>query len=148
MSSSSPAPKRPPSAAGRYLFLFLIGLALGVVATVMLMRAIQSRVDPFPRAVMHVKQWHSAQLRARLEENRCTASDVVPQLQALRVVADDLEPAFPGLAEDRRFREHASDMRGALDTALASPPTNCDALREVSKRVGESCRACHLDFRS
>ncbi|MFZ7096249.1 hypothetical protein ACOPJQ_09970 [Luteimonas dalianensis] len=149
--SNLPEPKPPsqqPSAAARYLFVLLLGLALGVFATVMVVRALQARADHFPSSVMHVKQWHMGQLLQRAEENRCNATDVLPHLRALRTMAEDLEPAFPHLRDDRRYAQAASGMRAALDDALASPPINCAGLGTTNKRLRDSCRACHQDFRS
>ncbi len=137
-----------PSAAARYLFLFLLGLSVGIFATVMVVRALQARADHFPSSVMHVQQWHMGQLLGRAEENRCNATDVLPHLRALRTMAEDLEPAFPDLSENRRYAKHAAGMRAVLDDALASPPINCSGLGAANKRIRESCRACHQDFRS
>ncbi|PJK01310.1 hypothetical protein CO641_02985 [Lysobacteraceae bacterium NML91-0213] len=149
---STPAEKpRPPSArasaAQRYLFLFVLGLVMGVVATVMLMRALQARADHFPSSVMHVQQWHLDQLRAKVEQNRCEATDTLPHLRTLRVMADDLEPAFHDLRDDRRFATAASQMRRTLDASLASPPINCGTLGTATRDIGNACRACHQDFR-
>ena len=47
-------PSRRPSAAYRYLFVGLLGLVIGLIATVMVSRAIQARQDPFPDSLMHV----------------------------------------------------------------------------------------------
>ena len=149
--SNLPEPKPPaqqPSAAVRYLFVLLLGLAVGVFATVMVVRALQERADHFPSSVMHVKQWHMGQLLQRAEENRCNATDVLPHLQALRTMAEDLEPAFPRLRDNRRYVQAASGMRATLDDALASPPINCAGLVTTNKRIRDSCRACHQDFRS
>jgi cytochrome c556 len=149
--SNLPEPKPPaqqPSAAARYLFVLLLGLAVGVFATVMVVRALQERADHFPSSVMHVKQWHMGQLLQRAEENRCNATDVLPHLQALRTMAEDLEPAFPRLRDNRRYVQAASGMRATLDDALASPPINCAGLVTTNKRIRDSCRACHQDFRS
>lgn len=140
--------QHPPPTTARYLFLFLLGLAVGVVATVMVIRAVQARTDHFPSSVMHVQQWHVGQLLKRAEENRCNAIDVLPQLQALRTMAEDLEPAFPGLRDHRGFVQHAAGMRATLDDALASPPMNCAGLEAATGRIRDSCRACHQDFRS
>ncbi len=135
------------SNATKYLFLFLIGLVIGVVATVMAMRAIQARKDHFPDSVMHVQEWHLGQLKRKVEQNRCAATDVLPNLKALRVMADDLEPAFPDLSDDKRFTEHASRMRARLDAALESPPLSCTSVSATAGRIGEACKACHQDFR-
>lgn len=144
--SESAGPKKA-SAASRYFFLFLIGLVVGAIATVMAMRALNARKDHFPDSLMHVQQWHAAQLKGSVDQNRCAATDTLPHLQALRVLGNDLEPAFPDLADDQRFKDHASKYRAALDGALASPPLNCAGVGTVLGKVGEACKACHQDFR-
>ncbi|MBX9403575.1 hypothetical protein K4L06_19885 [Lysobacter sp. BMK333-48F3] len=149
MSNTQPtdaAPKRKGNGS-KYLFLFLIGLVGGVVATVMAVRALDQRKDHFPDSVMHVQQWHLGQLKSRVEQNRCAATDTLPHVKALRTMADDLEPAFPDLKDDQRFGQHASKLRAALDGALASPPLNCAGVSAVSEQIGEACKACHQDFR-
>lgn len=145
---SSVDPNRRPSNAGRYLFLLILGLVLGVVATVMAMRALEQRKDHFPEALMHVQQWHMGQLKGDMEQNRCNATDVLPHLQALRVSANDLEAAFPDLRDDARFKTAASAMRAAADKAVANPPLTCEGVGAAMKSLGESCKACHQDFRS
>ncbi|WP_271678514.1 cytochrome c [Thermomonas mangrovi] len=145
---SSVDPNRRPSNAGRYLFLLILGLVLGVVATVMAMRALEQRKDHFPEALMHVQQWHMGQLKGDMEQNRCNATDVLPHLQALRLSANDLEAAFPDLRDDARFKTAASAMRAAADKAVANPPLTCEGVGAAMKSLGESCKACHQDFRS
>ena len=144
---SSVDPNRRPSNAGRYLFLLILGLVLGVVATVMAMRALEQRKDHFPEALMQVQQWHMGQLKGDMEQNRCNATDVLPHLQALRVSANDLEAAFPDLRDDARFKTAASAMRAAADKAVANPPLTCEGVGGAMKSLGESCKACHQDFR-
>ena len=145
---SSTDPNRKPSAAGRYLFLLLLGLVLGAVATVMLMRAWQARQDPFPDALMHVQQWHMGQLKTDMEQNRCAATDALPHLQALRMTAVDLDAAFPSLADDQRFQAASAAMRAAADKAVTNPPLTCEGLGATTKALGEACKACHQDFKS
>ena len=144
---SSVDPNRRPSNAGRYLFLLILGLVLGVVATVMAMRALEQRKDQCPEALMPVPQWHMGQLKGDMEQNRCNATDVLPHLQALRVSANDLEAAFPDLRDDARFKTAASAMRAAADKAVANPPLTCEGVGAAMKSLGESCKACHQDFR-
>ena len=144
---SSVDPNRRPSNAGRYLFLLILGLVLVVVATVMAMRALEQRKDHFPEALMHVQQWHMGQLKGDMEQNRCNATDVLPHLQALRLSANDLEAAFPDLRDDARFKTAASAMRAAADKAVANPPLTCEGVGAAMKSLGESCKACHQDFR-
>jgi len=146
--SAQPDAKPKPSAAMRYLFLFLLGLVVGTIGTVMAMRALDARRDHFPESVMHVQEWHMGQLKADIDQNRCNATDTLPHLRALRTTGDDLEAAFPDLADDQRFKDHAAKYRGTLDGALASPPLDCAGVGTTLKQVGEACKACHQDFRS
>ena len=141
-------PNRRPSNFGRYLFLLILGLVLGAIATVMAMRALNERKDHFPDALMHVQQWHMGQLKGDMEQNRCNATDVLPHLQALRLSANDLEAAFPDLRDDARFKTAASAMRAAADKAVANPPLTCEGVGAAIKSLGESCKACHQDFRN
>ena len=134
--------------ASRYLFLFLIGLVVGVIGTVMAMRAIDARQDQFPTSVMEVQGWHVGQLKANTEQNRCAATDTLPHLQALRTMANDIEPAFGDLRDDARFAKHASDLRATLDAALARPPLNCAGVGTTLASIGDDCKACHQDFRN
>ena len=136
------------SNASRYLFLFLIGLAVGIVGTVMAMRAIDARQDHFPSSVMEVQAWHMAQLKASTQQNRCAATDTLPHLQALRTMANDIEPAFGDLRDDARFSKHASDLRATLDGALAGPPLNCAGVGTTLASIGEDCKNCHQEFRN
>jgi len=131
----------------RYFFLFLVGLVAGVICTVMAMRALEARKDPFHESVMHVQQWHMGQLKANTEQNRCNATDTLPHLQALRTMADDIEPAFPDLRDDERFTKAASQLRAALDSARANPPLNCAGVGAAMQEIGAACKACHQDFR-
>ena len=144
---SSIDPNRKPSNASRYLFLLLLGVVLGVIATVMLMRAWQARQDPFPHALMHVQQWHMGQLKADMEQNRCNATDILPHLQALRMTSNDLDAAFPDLRDDQRFTTASSAMRAAMDKAIANPPLTCEGLGAAMKDIGQTCKGCHQDFR-
>ena len=135
------------SNASRYFFMFLVGLVMGAVLAVMGLRALQARQDPFPGSVMHVMAKHSGLLAKTIEENRCAATDTTPHLRTLRAMTNDLELAFPGLADDQRFRTHASDFRAKLDAGLATPPTDCASATKINASIKDSCKACHQDFR-
>lgn len=136
------------NAAARYFFLFLIGLVAGIVATLMAMRALDARKDHYPESVMHVMAAHADALKANIEQNRCAATDTLPHLQTLRMMANDIEPAFGDLREDARFAQHASDLRASLDDALANPPLACAGVEAALKDIGSDCKACHQEFRN
>ena len=151
---ANPASPRPPrnggSAASRYLFVFLLGLVIGIVALVMLLRALDGRKgwrDHYPVATMQLMSAHSAQLRDKLAANRCAATDVLPHLQALRMLGNDIDPAFTDLADNTRFAGHTGSFRATLDEALASPPMGCSSLKGTLDAIGGDCKACHTDFR-
>jgi hypothetical protein len=135
------------SNASRYLFLFLIGLVVGIIGTFMGMRAYNASRDHFPTSVMEVQGWHMGQLKADIDQNRCAATDTLPHLQALRTMANDIEPAFGEMRDNTRFTKHASDLRATLDKALASPPLNCAGVGATLASLGEDCKSCHQDFR-
>lgn len=147
-----PDPNAPTSSTARrgngsrYLFMALLGLVVGVVASVMVMRAIEQRKDPYPHAVMHVMAAHMRALKDDVAQNRCAATDVLPHLQAVRLLANDIEPAFKDLRDDAKFTKHASDLRAAADASLASPPLNCPGVQAATAKVGEACEACHREY--
>ena len=143
MTSESPAKE---SNASRYLFLFLLGLTIGVVVTVFTLRAIRARQDPFPDSVMQVMEKQFSLLDDNIKANRCMAADNLPRLQVLRAVSNDIEIAFPDLAEDTRFKNHASQLRANLDTVIAASPADCNAARTARAKAVEACKACHQDF--
>lgn len=148
---SKPDRPAPPSAASRYLFVFLVGLLIGVIGLVMVLRALEARktnLDKWPNATMVLLSVHSGKLRDSVNENRCSATDLLPHLQTMRALGNDFEPAFPDLADDARYKDHARNMRAALDAALASPPINCAGAGAALAQVGDGCKACHQDFRN
>ncbi|GAB3733683.1 hypothetical protein GCM10028862_16210 [Luteimonas pelagia] len=147
MSAESP---KSGNAAGRYFFLFLLGLVLGAVGVVMVLRAIESRktpVDHWHDAAMNLFAVHSGLLQERQGQNRCAATDALPHLRTMRALADDIEPAFPDLQDDARFSGHAGELRARLDAAIQVPPSDCQALGATLESLGEACKACHQDYR-
>jgi hypothetical protein len=148
---SSPTPtSRSGSNAGRFLFLFLLGLVIGVVGVVMALRALDARKtwqDRYPKAAMQLMQAHMAQLGRSAEANRCDAMDTLPHLQALRVIANDIEPSLVELRDDARFVAHAGKLRATLDSALSAPPSNCAGVGTTTRQLQEACKACHQDYR-
>lgn len=140
-------PVRTQSKASRYLFVLILGLLVGVVATVMAMRAIQERQDHFPDSLMTVFAKQAQLLGESQKQNRCASTDVMPRLQTLRALSNDLDLAFPGLKDDARFQQHASQFRATLNDALANPPADCTVLAVNLQKLGNDCKACHQDFK-
>ena len=147
MSTPAESTPRKSSAASRYLVVLLLGLVLGVIATVMSLRALEARKDHFPGSVMTVQSWHMGKLRGNVETNRCNPTDTIPHLQTLRRMGDDVDFAFPDLAADERFSRHSANFRAVLDAAQANPPLSCESLGKTIGDIGGQCKACHDDFK-
>lgn len=145
MSDANTPPSSSPSRGNgsRYLFMGLLGLVVGVVASVMIMRTLAQRKDPYPEAVMHVMGAHMHALKDNVTQNRCAATDVLPNLQTLRAVGNDIEPAFKDMHDDAKFAQYASNLRAAIDASLASPPLNCAGVQAVTAKIGRACEDCH-----
>ncbi len=131
----------------RLLLLFLLGLAVGAVGTDMIEKALQ-RKSAFPDGVMTVMGHQMKALGESLKQNRCTTSDLTARLQTLRLVANDIEPAFGGLQKDEQFGRYAGGLRGAADLALASPMTSCAVATAAVNKVDQACDSCHRDYRN
>ncbi len=144
---NQPATPHRPSAAYRYLLVGVLGVVVGLIATVMVSRAIQARQDPFPDALMHVMNRQVQLLRDAQAQNRCTLADSVPRLQTLRSLSNDVDLAFPGLKDSQGFQQHASALRATLNQALAAPPTDCVGMGQLVEKIQNDCKACHQDFR-
>lgn len=143
MTSETPA---QASNASRYVFLFLFGLAVGVAISVFAQRVIKARQDRFPDSIMQVMEKQFSLLGDNIKANRCGIADTLPRLQVLRAVGNDIEIAFPELAEDARFRDHVSRLRSDLDEAIAAAPAGCSAARKARAKAVAGCKACHQDF--
>lgn len=127
----------------RYLFMALLGLVVGAVGAVSVMSAWQKRQDPYPHAVMHVMAAHMHALKDSVAQNRCAATDVIPHLQAVRLLSNDIEPAFKEMQGDEKFAKLASDLRARADASLATPPLNCPGVQAAAAKLGEACENCH-----
>ncbi|KLD71484.1 hypothetical protein [Xanthomonas pisi] len=140
----------PPnqSRAARYAFMLVLGVLIGLITTVMVARALQARRDPLPDSLMQVLDYQLRALQPPPGE-ACVPAQQQARLQSLRLLADELEPAFAQTGEDRRFGEHAQALRVALAQAQAqrSAPSSCAAFVPIKRQISETCQACHRDFR-
>jgi len=130
----------------RSLILLLIGLAIGVICTGIVMNAL-SRETAYSKGVMAVMGAQMKALDKSVKANRCTANDLLPRFQTLRAVANDIEPAFTPTSDDDKFGHRASDLRAAEDAALMTPMSTCAAANAAIHKIGDSCGNCHQDFR-
>jgi cytochrome c556 len=134
----------------RAAILLALGLFIGIVATVMTLGALR-QATPFHQGLMSVMAHHLGSLRAMGEPDTpaeaCDSDRVGAHLAMLRLAGDDLEAAFLPTMNDERFRQYASNYRDALDAAVAQPADSCDAAVKQAASLGDTCSACHRDFR-
>jgi cytochrome c556 len=132
----------------RYILMILIGIALGAFGTVAVLNALRAGTA-FPRGVMAVSGHHMAGMRDAVLASPCQPQQVTRRLQALRMLADDIEPAFlPDGMTDPTFSRYAGDLRTRLDAALARvPAAECRDLSIELGNVNDACKACHRDYR-
>lgn len=134
----------------RAAILLALGLFIGIVATVMTLGALRQGT-PFHQGLMSVMAHHLGSLRAMGEPDTpasdCDVQSVQRHLAMLRLAGDDLEPAFLPTMNDERFRQYAGNYRDALDTALSQPAESCAAAARQAAALGDTCSACHRDFR-
>jgi hypothetical protein len=130
----------------RLVVLFLIGLAVGALGTLVAINALH-RGTPYPNAVMAMMGQQMKAMDLSVKANHCAATDLVPRLQTMRFVANDIEPAFAGDIDDAQFARYAADLRAAADGALMNPPASCSAASATLSRLGKACDSCHRDFK-
>lgn len=130
----------------RSIVLLLVGLAVGALCTVIAINALD-RGTSHRDAAMTMMAEQMRAMGASLKANKCTATDLMPRLQTLRFVANDIEPAFAGEIDDPQFNRYAADLRAAADLALASPPASCQAASATVSNLKRSCDSCHREFK-
>jgi len=131
----------------RYIGMILLGLLIGAFATVAVLNAL-GQATAFPRGVMAVSGHHMGGLRAAATATPCQLDDAARHLRALAVLADDIEPAFlPDGQQDATFSQYALQHRTLLAGLANAPPADCEALGLRLGDVGDSCKACHRDYK-
>ena len=130
----------------RMLVLFLVGLAIGALGTVIGLNAL-NRGTAHSSAVMAMMGQQMKAIDQKVKANQCAATDLVPRLQTLRFVANDIEPAFAGDLDEPQFGRYAADLRAAADAALLNPPGSCAAASATLSSLGKACDSCHREFK-
>ncbi|HEV2608322.1 MAG TPA: cytochrome c [Xanthomonadaceae bacterium] len=130
----------------RYAVLIALGLAIGIIGTVMAMNALNSGPH-LPQSVMALQGFHMHALDTNIKQNHCAVTDNLPHLQTLRALSNDVEPAFLPIENEQDFRQKASNLRASIDAVLAAPPADCAAVGAAMTRIGHECKGCHDSFR-
>lgn len=130
----------------RSLILLLIGLVVGAACTLIAFNALH-RGTAYPNAVMAMMGQQMKALDKSVKQSRCAPADLTPRLQTLRLVANDIEPAFGDEHAEPQFGRYASDLRAAADGALMAPPASCAAAVATINNLGKACDSCHRDFK-
>jgi len=128
-----------------FLITFAVALALGILLTVMTLNYLNKGPD-YPKGVMTVMGMKMSALKKNIQQNRCSPTDIIPHLQTLRYVGNDIEAAFGEMNDNDKFIRYASDFRATADGALTIPPANCAAAEAALSRMGKTCENCHRDY--
>lgn len=131
----------------RSLILFVVGLMVGALCTVIAINAL-NRGTAYDHAVMAMMGQQMKALDSSIKQSRCSSSDLTPRLQTLRFVANDIEPAFTDMRDEAQFGRYASDLRAAADAALMTPPASCTAATAALSNLDKACDSCHRDYKN
>jgi hypothetical protein len=130
----------------RSLILLILGLAFGAVCAAIAMNALAQR-SAYARGVMQVMQHHYAELRNAQRTSRCEATTIARAHETLRLLSDEIEGSVYGdSTPEPPFREYSDRLRSAV-ADLGDGTKSCAELGPVINRVGDSCDACHRQYR-
>jgi hypothetical protein len=130
-----------------YLITFAVAFVLGIALSVIGMNYLNQGPNN-PKGVMTVMGMKMSALKNNVQQNRCAPTDIIPHLQTLRYVGNDIEAAFGEMSNNEQFIRYASDFRATADGALTVPPANCAAAEAALSRMGKACENCHRDYKS
>ena len=130
----------------RYIVCLIAGLLVGALFAMTLANALQRR-NAWPRAVMTVMQHELGAARDAARAGRCSATDGAAADAHLGLLGQDLERAFPDIAEERVFKQYADEFRTAVQKAAAAGGGDCPHRAAALTDVANASDACHRDYR-
>lgn len=126
----------------RQIVLLALGIAIGAGGGISIVNTLRQR-DAYPRGLMDVMQHHFASLRDDVRRGHCEQS--AQHLNIVRGLAGDIGPAVYGEdTPDAPFREFESRL---TDVLSESAPSDCKMLVSRVQKIGETCDACHRQYR-
>lgn len=132
----------------RYFFVMLLGLVIGAFGAVSALNALNSNPQSqYQHGIMHVMGNNMGQLKQNVAAAKCNPTDTIPRVQAINVMARDLEGAFPKYADDAAFVKAATDLRTASNNVLMAAPQTCDGVSQAMRNIGLACEGCHSKFK-
>lgn len=136
------------NAFAKYFFMLILGGVIGAFGAVYALNALHSNPEAkFRDGMMSTFGWNMGQLKKNVAEAKCTPTDTIPRIQAINVMARDLEAAFPKLADEPEFVKQATNLRTASNNALMAPPQTCDGVSEAMRNMGMACESCHKSYK-
>ncbi|MEO8002082.1 MAG: hypothetical protein ABI644_09400 [Arenimonas sp.] len=130
-----------------FVITFAIAFVLGIALTAIGMNYLNNGPD-FPKGVMTVMNMKVTALKKNIQQNRCAPTDIIPHLQTLRYVGNDIEAAFGEMSNNDQFIRYASDFRATADGTLQMPPANCATAEAALNKIGKACENCHRDYKN
>ncbi|MGH8109104.1 MAG: hypothetical protein ACREO1_10380 [Arenimonas sp.] len=130
-----------------FVITFAVAFFLGIALTATGMNYLNKGPN-YPEGVMTVINMKMSALKSNVQQNRCTPTDIIPHLQTIRYVGNDIEAAFGEMSNNDQFVRYASDFRASADDVLSTPPANCAAAEVAINKLGKACDNCHRDYRN
>ncbi|HOZ05841.1 MAG TPA: hypothetical protein PLF92_10410 [Arenimonas sp.] len=130
-----------------FVITFAVAFVLGIALTAVGINYLNQGPD-YPKGVMTVMGMKMSALKNNIQQNRCAPTDIIPHLQTLRYVGNDIEAAFGEMSDNEQFIRYASDFRATADGALTVPAANCAAAEAALSRMGKACENCHRDYKN
>jgi hypothetical protein len=128
-----------------YVILFAVAFVMGI-ALALVGANYMNKGPHYSEGVMNVLAMKHSALSNNIKQNRCAPIDVIPHLQTMRYVGNDIEAAFGEMDNNEQFIRYASDFRAAADGALSMPPANCAAAQAALNTIDKTCDNCHRDY--
>lgn len=130
----------------RALAWILLGLVIGSFATLSAMNALRAR-SAVPHGLMAMMGHHMGTARDDVTATQCSGQ-ARQSMEVLALLARDVKPVFlADGAEDEQFARYADDLVAATRDAMAVPGADCAMLREPLSKIGDTCKACHRDYK-
>lgn len=131
----------------RYLAVLLIGVFLGGMGSMAVLRALQAR-HAQPRALMTLIEQQQRRLQAEAVSASCTGPGLAARLMNLGTLAGFIEESF-ARSTDALFERYRKTLIAAVRDAhaRATGGSDCEPMREPLARIEDACDACHRDFR-
>ncbi|HET9034118.1 MAG TPA: hypothetical protein VFN25_14590 [Dokdonella sp.] len=127
----------------RYAVCIVLGLLIGIIATVTTSNVLDSKRDHYPDSLMHVMGHELGAAKTAAELPTC--NDNRNALDKLSMLSNDIIIAMPDDGEpDRVFHQYAKNLHEKVELARQS---DCANRKQAVTDIKNACSDCHRDYR-